>query len=207
MPPSPPEAWLSVFRTVPVMVGLVRACLSGAPALLPWVLRGGRAGGSLTTGGSPKRLPGITSYVLLTPGASPRPRSSLYRHTCCPTGTAGPSMPREPGQSGRLHPGRVREPDRRGPKVQVSGSSGVRRALRPAAGLRLPVLTPTVWAACRDNPEQGHFHSGPLALPSSCRVEGRESCGKCRDAVPRGNAHATWGWKRVRVSGRGGWFP
>lgn len=112
-------------------------CLWGsrAAAVCVW---SGRAGGRPCPRGAPGRLPRSTSCVLRTPGTSPRLGASLYPPTCGPTGAAGPSMPREPGQSGRLHPGGVREPHCRGPKVQVSGPSGVRRALRPGAGLCLP---------------------------------------------------------------------
>lgn len=132
--------------------------------------------------GAPGRLPRSTSCVLRTPGTSPRPGASPYPRTRGPTGAAGPSMPREPGQSGRLHPGGVREPHCRGPKVQVSGPSGVRRALRPDAGLCLPSSRrPTVWPACRDNPEQGHLRSGPAALPPPRCVEGRGSSRECSD--------------------------
>lgn len=64
-----------------------------------------------------------------------------------------------------------------------------------------PVLTPTVWPACRDNPEQGHLRSGPAALPPPRCVEGRGSSGKCSDL---GWGDLGWG-ACVCVFPGGGW--
>lgn len=152
--------------------------------------------------GAPGRLPRSTSCVLRTPGTSPRPGASPYPRTCGPTGAAGPSMPREPGQSGRLHPGGVREPHCRGPKVQVSGPSGVRRALRPDAGLCLP---------------SSRRRSGLLVATTQSKATsapGRRPClphAVWKAGVLAGSAATwggeTWGGERVCVSGRGLGFP
>lgn len=176
-------------------------CLWGsrAAAVCVW---SGRAGGRPCPRGAPGRLPRSTSCVLRTPGTSPRPGASPYPRTRGPTGPAGPSMPREPGQSGRLHPGGVREPHCRGPKVQVSGPSGVRRALRPGAGLCLP---------------SSRRRSGLLVATTQSKATsapGRRPClphAVWKAGVLAGSA-ATWGgetWagERVCVSGRGLGFP
>lgn len=144
--------------------------------------------------GAPGRLPRSTSCVLRTPGTSPRPGASPYPRTRGPTGAAGPSMPREPGQSGRLHPGGVREPHCRGPKVQVSGPSGVRRALRPGAGLCLP-------SSRRRSGLLVATTQSKAALPPPRCVEGRGSSGKRSDL---GWGDLGWG-ACVCVFPGGGW--
>lgn len=58
---------------------------------------------------------------------------------CSSTGSAGPGVPREPGQSWWLHPWGVWELDSRRPKVQVSHPGA--RALGPGAS-PVPQLSP-----------------------------------------------------------------
>lgn len=70
--------------------------------------------------------------------AEPMPRLPVHElwgtgfMACSSTGSAGPGLPREPGQSWWLHPWGVRELDSRRPKVQVSRPGA--RALCPGAG-------------------------------------------------------------------------
>lgn len=116
----------------------LRLCAAAVRAAAVGAGRGGTDHGALR-GDAPGHAP-CSPHSWHVPRLGPAPD----HRTRCPAGTAGPRMPREPGQSGRLHPGGVREPHRRGPKVQVSGPSGVGRALPPDAG-------PSPRSSCRQS--------------------------------------------------------